>query len=148
MSQKSEQIGARIKIWRKHLDLTQVGFAELAGVHIGVLKKYERGANVPGGEVLAAFSETGLNINWLLTGEGDILAPEPNDDHLDMPKTLPRSLDYYQSQFDKMFELLLQLDEDERSDALDEMLTKVKEVARVQKMEKMLEQLEIKSDEA
>ena len=39
-------------------------------MHIGVLKKYEQGVNVPGGEALAALARTGVNVNWLLTGEG------------------------------------------------------------------------------
>ena len=143
---KSDTIGNRLKEWRKHLGMTQDTYSSLVGVSIGVYKKYEAGYNVPGGEALAAFSTTGVNINWLLTGEGDMSEPEP-DEPPTLPANLPHSLEYYQSRFDKIFELLLQIDEDERGDALDEMLIKVKEVARVQKMEKMLESLQIKPDD-
>lgn len=69
----STEIGARIKAWRKAIGLTQAEFARRLGVHIGVLKKYEQGLNIPGGEALAAIAKTGVNMNWLLTGEGDML---------------------------------------------------------------------------
>jgi transcriptional regulator with XRE-family HTH domain len=72
-------IGSRLKAWRHALGLTQAQFAERIGVHIGVLKKYEQGLNIPGGDALAAIAKTGVNMNWLLTGEGEMLprqAPE------------------------------------------------------------------------
>jgi transcriptional regulator with XRE-family HTH domain len=65
-------IGHRIRAWRHALGLTQAAFSERIGVHIGVLKKYEQGLNIPGGEALAAIAKTGVNMNWLLTGEGEM----------------------------------------------------------------------------
>jgi len=62
----------RLKAWRRALGLTQAAFSERIGVHIGVLKKYEQGLNIPGGEALAAIAKTGVNMNWLLTGEGEM----------------------------------------------------------------------------
>ena len=44
------------------------------GIHIGQLKKYEQDRTVPGGDALAAFAKTGVNLNWLLTGEGEMRA--------------------------------------------------------------------------
>ncbi|GAB4173852.1 MAG: helix-turn-helix transcriptional regulator [Rhodocyclaceae bacterium] len=72
----STEIGARIKQWRHALGLTQAELAQRLGVHIGVLKKYEQGLNVPGGDALAAIAKTGVNMTWLLTGEGEML-PQP-----------------------------------------------------------------------
>jgi transcriptional regulator with XRE-family HTH domain len=67
-----DSIGHRIRAWRHALGLTQAAFSERIGVHIGVLKKYEQGLNIPGGEALAAIAKTGVNMTWLLTGEGEM----------------------------------------------------------------------------
>lgn len=69
-------IGSRLRDWRHALGLTQALLADRLGVHIGVLKKYEQGLNVPGGDALAAIARTGVNMTWLLTGEGD-MRPSP-----------------------------------------------------------------------
>lgn len=55
-----------------HLGLTQKEFSSLTGLHIGVVRKYENGVNVPGGEALVAIAKTGVNLNWLLLGQGDM----------------------------------------------------------------------------
>jgi transcriptional regulator with XRE-family HTH domain len=73
-------IGSRLKAWRHALGLTQSAFAERIGVHIGVLKKYEQGLNVPGGEALAAIAKTSVNMTWLLTGEGEM---RPQTEHIE-----------------------------------------------------------------
>ena len=137
---KPEQIGSRIKQWRKHLNLTQVGFAELSGVHIGVLKKYERGVNVPGGEALGAFSKTGVNVNWLLTGEGhmtDTPSPEAASDN-----ELPQDLQEFEEGIQEMFRLLIEMEEPRRGIAVSEIVNKVKEAAMVDQMAKKLRELE------
>lgn len=66
-----QSVGDRLKIWRSYLGTTQPAFAELIGIHVGMLKKYETGKTIPGGEKLIAIATTGLNLHWLLTGEGD-----------------------------------------------------------------------------
>lgn len=134
---KPELIGPRIKQWRKHLGLTQAKFAELSRVHIGVLKKYERGVNVPGGEVLGAFSSTGVNINWLLTGEGNMEALQASSEGVNVPE----DLNTLQSHFDDLFELILQIDEDKREEAIDKMLAQVKEAARINDLERLVQKL-------
>lgn len=67
-----DAICTRLKAWRQSLGLTQAQFAERLGLHLSVLKKYEAGANTPGGDALTAVAETGCNINWLLTGKGEM----------------------------------------------------------------------------
>lgn len=137
---KPEQIGSRIKQWRKHLNLTQVGFAEESGVHIGVLKKYERGVNVPGGEALGAFSKTGVNINWLLTGEGEMVAKANNQQTSE--KELPGDLHEFEEGIQEMFRLLIEMEEPRRGIAVSEIVNKVKEAALVDQMAKKLRELE------
>jgi len=134
---KPEQIGSRLKIWRKHLGFTQSKFADVSGVHIGVLKKYERGVNVPGGEALGAFSSTGVNINWLLTGEGDMIATTQQNE-----SDIPHDLQEFENNFDELFETLLTLDEPRRKQAINEMVIRVKEAARMNEMERKLIELE------
>ncbi len=135
-----EQIGSRIKAWRKHLGLTQVGFAELSGVHIGVLKKYERGVNVPGGEVLGAFSQTGVNINWLLTGEGEMITKASFEEASE--NELPEDLQEFEEGIQEMFRLLIEMEEPRRGMAVSEIVNKVKEAAMVDQMAKKLRELE------
>ena len=53
-------------------DRSQMEFATELGVHKEMLGKYERGLSVPGGEVLARMREHGVDINWLLTGQGSM----------------------------------------------------------------------------
>jgi len=68
-------VGERMRDWRRALGLTQAAMADRLGMHIGVLKKYEQGLNVPGGEALAAIARTGVDMTWLLTGAGQMRPP-------------------------------------------------------------------------
>jgi len=62
-------LGNRIKIVRG--DLTQKEFAKKIGVHTHTAQLYEQG-NIPKGDVLQRICEKfRININWLLTGEGE-----------------------------------------------------------------------------
>ena len=55
------------------MELTQAEMASSLGVNIGALRKYEIGLNAPGGLILAVACHKGLNISWLLTGNGPML---------------------------------------------------------------------------
>ncbi|PIQ23471.1 hypothetical protein COW36_09210 [bacterium (Candidatus Blackallbacteria) CG17_big_fil_post_rev_8_21_14_2_50_48_46] len=135
---RSELIGARLKQWRKHLGLTQEKFAEQIRVHIGVFKKYEQGKNTPGGEALAAIAETGVNINWLLTGEGSMAMADSSTDS----QVLPGQLSEVQEKMKRLFDLLLQIDEEKRGVAIAEMLSKVQDAVRMNELERMVKELQ------
>jgi len=62
----------RLKVWRGYLGMTQAIFAESVGMPLRTLKGYEMGERLPGCEALAAIASTGCNINWLLTGKGQM----------------------------------------------------------------------------
>lgn len=49
------------------------------GIPLGVLKKYEQAISVPGDEALAAIARTGVNMTWLLTGEGNMWPAKPQE---------------------------------------------------------------------
>lgn len=66
----------RIKSWRAALGLTQAEFAQRAGMPKASLIGYEVGQRKPGADALAAIAKTGVNVTWLLTGEGDMLPAE------------------------------------------------------------------------
>lgn len=71
----AKKIGQRLSDWRLALGYDKpAAFSQLLGLNKGVLNKYEGGINIPGGAVLATFSVQGLNINWLLTGEGEMFS--------------------------------------------------------------------------
>jgi phage repressor protein C with HTH and peptisase S24 domain len=53
--------------------LSQDAFGEQLGVAKDTIGKYERNRIVPGGDVLARIrADFGIDINWLLTGEGPV----------------------------------------------------------------------------
>lgn len=50
--------------------LTQDAFATQLGIHVNTLARYERGERLPGAEFLSRLSDNGINLHWLLTGNG------------------------------------------------------------------------------
>jgi transcriptional regulator with XRE-family HTH domain len=62
----------------KHFSGKKKLLAEAIGVTPQALNKYTNEGRVPGGVVLAKFIEIGININWLLTGAGNMLIDQDN----------------------------------------------------------------------
>ncbi len=62
----------RLKEARKALGFTQKEMANAVSVILQTWQVYESGKSVPGGKVLTALSDIGLNIDWLLTGKGEM----------------------------------------------------------------------------
>lgn len=55
-------------------------FAARLGVSKNTLASYERGETEPTASVLATYSSTlGININWLVTGKGEMFASSHQD---------------------------------------------------------------------
>lgn len=57
---------------RSLLKLKQSEFAEQIGVSERAYQGYEAGRSVPGGNAIEGIARAGINVNWLLTGEGEI----------------------------------------------------------------------------
>lgn len=66
-------IGERIKALRNSLRLSQQECCDLTGIPLGTYKKYEGDDRAPGSEALAGLRKLGASIDWLVTGEGQML---------------------------------------------------------------------------
>lgn len=55
------------------MGLTQPALAAAAGIPLSTEQKYEGGHRQPGSDALAGYVRAGINANWLLTGEGQML---------------------------------------------------------------------------
>lgn len=62
----------RLRALRDCLGLTQVQMAERIGLPKRTIVGYENGEREPGSAALAAYARTGVNMNWLLTGDGEM----------------------------------------------------------------------------
>lgn len=71
------EIGGRMKAAREAIGLTQVGLAKAVGGSRRGIQENEARNRVPGGAVVAYMVRLGINANWLLTGEGDMLLAGP-----------------------------------------------------------------------
>jgi transcriptional regulator with XRE-family HTH domain len=66
-------IGARIKKVREAMKLTQKEFAKLFGLKQNAISQWEIGNSRVSDEILCDLSQDyNININWLLTGEGEM----------------------------------------------------------------------------
>jgi transcriptional regulator with XRE-family HTH domain len=65
-------IGNRLKTIREDLSETQKGLACLIGASHRTYQEWEAHNNVPNGKYLNVISQMGYNINWLLTGDGEM----------------------------------------------------------------------------
>lgn len=147
------ELGQRLRAWRQALGLTQAQMAERLGLHIGVLKKYETGQNTPGGEALAAYARTGVNMNWLLTGDGEMFhrkaEPKPETSQEQafagfLPPDHPHA---------RRWAALIQLVEEEPDEArrdsiLSDLLTRAQEAAELAQLRRVVQALAKKSSAA
>ena len=83
-------------------------------------------------------NQTGVNINWLLTGEGSMAMADSSTDS----QVLPGQLSEVQEKMKRLFDLLLQIDEEKRGVAIAEMLSKVQDAVRMNELERMVKELQ------
>lgn len=71
----------RIKMLRKALDLTQTEFAKRIGSVQNTITGYESGRRTPSGQVVSLICrEFGVNERWLRYGEGEMFAPQAENE--------------------------------------------------------------------
>ena len=77
----TEQIGARIT--RVRGQQSQAAFAKKLGVHKNTVGNYEREDRKPDADLLTALALIGVNIHWILTGEGnEWIRPEAGEQEI------------------------------------------------------------------
>ena len=62
--------GKRLAEYRRSIGLTGLKLAERLGITSGTLSQYESGGSFPRPDKLEVLARMGLNLNWLLTGDG------------------------------------------------------------------------------
>ena len=81
-----DELSLRIKQLRKHLGKSQVEFAKDLGVHEQSVSKWERGLVKPENTLLGEMAgKYSINMNWLMTGQGNMLASSVDSQFLDSP---------------------------------------------------------------
>jgi phage repressor protein C with HTH and peptisase S24 domain len=66
------KLSDRLKKVRESSGRTQKDLAVELGLSVTAIQGYESGRQVPGGNVLESLAKMGININWLLIGEGEM----------------------------------------------------------------------------
>lgn len=69
----TETIGDRLRVFRESTNLTQAQFALLMNMSTTGLQSNESNRSLPNSKLLLALYAKGLNVNWLLSGEGEML---------------------------------------------------------------------------
>lgn len=67
------QIGERLRIFREAKKLTQAQMAEVLGGTARGVQNTELNISLPNSKLLIGLHGIGLNVNWLLSGEGPML---------------------------------------------------------------------------
>jgi len=74
----TEETGQRLKHFRNSQKITISELSAKTGLSKGMISETETGKNKPSPNLLLALLNIyGLNLNWLLTGEGDMFVQEP-----------------------------------------------------------------------
>lgn len=80
----AKEIGDRIKRFAKEMYGSQTAFAEAIGRSTGQVGDWVAGRKVPGGDALKDFRAVKMSIDWLLSGEGEMLVKPPTYHPTDM----------------------------------------------------------------
>ena len=74
-----ENLKDRLFQLRRSLNLSQEDMALLIGKSTPAWQSYERGISFPGGEVFRELNKLGFNLNWLVSGRGDMRVDSSSD---------------------------------------------------------------------
>lgn len=85
------KISDRLRLLRMELGLSQPEVAVKFNIPLPSWKNYEKGPSEPGSGALRCLAAGGVNTNWVLTGEGEMLLTDaqgafaqPSDHHLNL----------------------------------------------------------------
>lgn len=84
-SDKNHDLANRLRVFRLNIGLSQKKAAAEFGIRFSTYKRYESGTNEPSSEAISGMVRMGLNSNWLLTGEGEMLQATTEPQRLNQP---------------------------------------------------------------
>lgn len=110
-SEKNILIGKNISLIRKDKSLTVDSFAKRLNFSKGFVSEIESGKKMPGGQFFSSLKQIfNININWLLTGQGEMYAKMPGHE-TDSPILVSPTLK-------KIVDVLVTMDDDLHRDVL------------------------------
>lgn len=127
----NEPPGTRLRAWRRSLGFTQAQMGAVLGVDGTTLRKYEQGVTLPSGSVLLQASNMGLDLNWLLSGEGLML-------RRDTMTQLPPIVATHVSSLAAALFALSQIDPDKCRDLSMAFVSRTKEALRLAQLERSM----------
>jgi len=107
MQRTTPEVGRRLKTLRELLGLSQSQLAKKLGVAQNTLSQWERGErDIPTSVLLKLHSIAGVNLHWLLTGEGEPFVKPSDEDRelMEMVNSIPEE---YKEQFKEIFKSIL-----------------------------------------
>ena len=117
------------------MEMTQEQFSSATGVHLSAIRKYENRLSVPSSESLLAISQTGVNIHWLLTGDGEMVAATSKADQT--PWGTDADL---VRRITPIARMLGDMEDAQRSAILKEFFSRVQDAKRLAELESQLHQ--------
>ncbi len=137
-----EGISQRLRIWRKTiLKMTQNEFSKLARMNIGMIRKYEQDSaeqGLPGAKSLIALSRTGVNIHWLLTGQGEMKASSVIGEIREDNNVYAEGINRLQS----IEQILSGIEDEKRKIIIDELYSRALEAKRLSELESAIRRIE------
>jgi len=73
---KYGDVTTRIRAVREAFGYTQKKLCAAIDMPLPSLRDYELGKRIPGGDALEKFSRAGVNLHWLVTGQGEMFMPD------------------------------------------------------------------------
>jgi transcriptional regulator with XRE-family HTH domain len=135
----------RIREWRQALGLTQAAFSEQTGVPLRTIKGYESGERSPGMDALASIAKTGVNLNWLLTGEGSMRSDEERAATPDVAVATPDvapGMEKYAARLEAIMKLLEDIeDEGEREVLLADFFARAQNAKQIDELKRTVADL-------
>ena len=107
MQRASIEAGKRLKTLREMLDMSQTELADKLGVSQKAISQWERGErDIPTAILLKLHELTGVNLHWLLTGEGEPFT-HPTEEDKELEELIKSIPSQYREHIKEIFKSIL-----------------------------------------